>query len=220
MAFSSYNAAMKYPTYRFTVYDPARDTSSGLWNCHVRGSDVYLFARSIGYAFKVSLHTQTGECHLKYTPTFMDKNVGVLSEEYIDKWTFEREGGWVTPLTVITPPAAVNRPYQPIERKPFQFIPASPDEKATFVGLTITALGTEIKGDPPVIHALPGGEKLVIASGYGEMPEINAPEKIPMKFYKGISPESVTTTEGLRMLLLTGDGKSRNIFEFVGGSMG
>lgn len=207
---------MSRKSYRFATHDRTRDTIAATWNCRAQGCDIYLFSRSIGYALKFSLHTETGQCHLKYTPTFMDKNQNVLRDEYVDTWTYRNEGPYVNPLTVVTPPAAVNSPFVPLESKTIELIPSAVDGNATFVGLFVLAPQTEIKGDPLVIHKLPSGEHFVLATKQMEMPTIKAPDKWPVNFFEGHSSDSLEQSDRLRMMVLAGEGEARTIFDFVG----
>ena len=134
-------------TYRFSVYDSVRNTLSATWKCHIRRADVYIFCRSIAYAMKVSLHTATGQRHLKYSPSFAEINAEVLTGPYIDKWTYIMNGGWVSPLRIITPPDAVNMTHDisSFSNRIF-LIPKCTDNYASFVRLVITAPETRIEG--------------------------------------------------------------------------
>jgi len=203
--------------YRFAAHDHTSDTIAATWTCRIQKSDIYLFSRSIGYALKFSLHTQTGQCHLKYSPAFHKKNENILRDAYVDKWKYKTEGAYENPLVIITPKAAVNRPYEPISSKKINLVPSALDEKATFVGLFITAPPTEIAGEPLVVHKLPSGEHFVLATKHLEMPKIRAPDKWPMNFFEGQSREALENIESLRMMVLAGEGESRQILDFVGG---
>ena len=204
--------------YRFTVYDRIRNTTAATWNCGIRGSDVYLFSRAIGYALKFSFHTRTGQCHVKYDPKFLEKNENILRDRYVDKWTFRKVGSSVNPLTIVTPAKAVNKPLELTGSKKINLIPAAMDGKAVFIGLFILAPETKIIGEPLISHKLPDGDKFVLASAPAEMPAIRAPKKWPVNFFEGQSSDSLEDTEHLRMMLLAGDGASRTVFDFVGGS--
>lgn len=204
--------------YRFAVYDRTCDKVAATWTCRIQKSDIYLFSRSIGYALKFSLHTQTGQCHLKYSPTFLKKNKNLLQDEYVDKWTYKKVGAYVNPLTIVTPDVAVNRPFKPIASKKIELIPIAEDGKATFIGLFITAPTTEIINEPPVVHKMPGGEHFVLATKHSDMPTIEGPDKWPVNFYEGHASDSLEQMERLRMMVLAGEGESRQILDFVGRS--
>lgn len=203
--------------YRFAVHDSVRNTIAATWNCGVRGSDIYLFSRAIGYALKFSLHTLTGQCHVKYSPIFYEKNKNVLDDNYVDKWTYKRTIPYVNPLTIVTPPAAVNNPRDSAATRKINLIPAATDGKAIFVGLFIVAPETQTKGESLFSHTLPDGDEFVLAAVPNYMPKIRAPEKWPVNFYEGHDKDDIKDIEHLRMMLLAGDGEYRQVFDFVGG---
>lgn len=203
-------------TYRFTVYDEEQNTISSTWNIHIRGSDVYIFARSLAYALKTSLHTATGQCHLKYTPDFAESNEGVVPDPYIDKWTYDKSQHKAFPFRIIIPYESVNRPYEPFPaKKQMDLIAAPSSGHSVFVCMAILGPNVEVKGEGRLLHILPNGGKLVVKELYDKTQDINLPKSMQVNLYKGQTPEDLENMQQMRMLLLAGEGGERAVHDLV-----
>jgi hypothetical protein len=184
------------------------------WTVTIRGPDIYIFARGLGHTVKASIHSQTGQCHIKYDKAFAERNAAVLPDWTVDKWIYEKTGPWVEPFRIAVPVNTIDISRNSLPtNKQFELIPVSEDGKATVFRFAIVAPTTEIVRDPILRHPLPDGSIFCLDSSYTDLPKIHFPTKTPARYFSGKAPSSIGPGDKLRGILLGNYGQTRCLFD-------
>ncbi|MCF8068296.1 MAG: hypothetical protein K9L30_06900 [Desulfobacterales bacterium] len=141
---------------RFGINDD-KGYRSSTWKCWSRSNvgknDVYLACRSLGCAFKASLH-QSGYWHVAYSNNFFEKKVEssekIEKGRFIEKWFKPKEiaPGITLAYRIVTPSSSVNVPYDKSNFKRIHWISNANTGKATEISILISKPSTQISNWP------------------------------------------------------------------------
>jgi hypothetical protein len=199
---------------RFAVHDAGTGMVSPPWTVTIRGGDIYIFSRGLGHIVKGTIHSQTGQCHIKYDKVFAERNQQVLPRWIVDKWTYEKVGPWVEPFRIAVPVNTIDTLLSSLPaNKKFQLIPVANDGRATIFRFAIVAPTTEIVRDPILMHTLPDGSIFCLDASYADLPNIQFPKQTPVRYFSGKSPDSIAPNDKLRGIVLGDYGGTRCLFD-------
>jgi hypothetical protein len=134
---------------RFGVAD-AFGRKASTWKCWssigTGKHDVYLTCRSLGGAFKASLH-QSGAWHIAFAQTFLDTNVehgeetGDNHNRFLDRWPRPPEiaPGVTLAFRILIPYVAVTVPLYNVPQQSITWLPAPPEGKAVEIAIVFTS---------------------------------------------------------------------------------
>lgn len=199
--------------YRLAIKNSANDTVSPLWTITLSGADVYIFCRALGHRVKGTIHSDTGQCHIKFDKEFAERNASVLSEWLIDQWFYDKVGSWIEPFRIVFPYSTIDIPRTVIPtRKNVNLFPIEEDCDAAFARFVVVAPTTEIVNEPQLLHLLPDGSRFCLSITHRKMPIVRVPNPAPVRFFSGVSPDDIDEGSKLRGVLLGNDGETRCLF--------
>ena len=200
-------------TFRFAVHNSETGLVSTVWSVTVQGEDVFIFCRALGHRVKGTIHSETGQCHLKYDKHFAEANKDVLPKWLVDKWFYEKIGPWVEPFRIVFPREVVDSPASKLPKgKKIELLPVEQDSDATFIRFVIVAPDTEIVREPELIHNFADGSRFCLAVTHGTMPNLHLPETTPVRLFSGVTPADIDESEKLRGIVLADDGDTKCLF--------
>jgi hypothetical protein len=118
-----------------------------------RKSDIYLACRSLGGAFKMSLH-DSGNWHIAYTKEYFEMAVkGAIpqhNDRFLEKWSRPPETalGLTLAVRILTPASAVTTPIESTREKNVVWLQNAPTSKATEIDILISAPETRVTSWP------------------------------------------------------------------------
>lgn len=163
---------------RFGVGDPDGARSSEwvvMWKPTT--SDVYLAARTLGGALKVSIH-ERGQCRVRAPDHRRWKSPGD-PPRFLDVWTIDPNSRFEFPFGVIVPTSELREaPWAKHKDKGTVWLPAKP-ESAVEIAVFLTrdgprpnkALAAAGWGKNIVLERLPDGRDLLVVAGETNLPE-------------------------------------------------
>ena len=198
---------------RFSVSNQ-RGFRSATWNCfaQTQKDDVYLTCREFKGAMKVSFH-ETGEWHLGFDKTFLDKNAPKDSPLLIDrlplKWQEPQElsSGIILALRILVPENVITVPKKE-EKKSLVWIPSPPIGKTVEILIFLAppeakvstwpgerAMGTKLVGK----IELDSGKKVWVVHMVIDTPPLKHPAGGKATFFRDLTPEE-EKGQGLRAI--------------------
>ena len=132
----------KETKYRIAIYNPKTDMVSPTWTITLNGADIFIFCRALGHRIKGTIHSTTGQCHIKYDKSFAERNASVLPKWVVDRWFYEKIGAWVEPFRIVFPYDTLDAPRASLPKeKEIDLFPIDNDSDAAFVRFVIVGLG-------------------------------------------------------------------------------
>jgi hypothetical protein len=214
---------------RFGVASPEHGLSAASWKLWTpkKKGDVYLAARELGSAVKLSIH-ESGRWHFAYDPAFFESKVPESAREpkgrFIKKWTRPAPlvPGVTLVLRIITPwfaltpghslPDKVRKiepPSEGMAREVYLILVETPATVDGWPGKN--SMGTDLVGSYPISE----DESIWAVHKEVECPDLSRIRGGPFTRFKGVSESDISSS--LRAMVLGGheDG-SKVLYDLVG----